>query len=117
MKWLTLQRIKQQLRIEQDFTEEDELLEMYGESAEEQVLGDIDRSYEELMEKYGKIPSDLLHATLLLVDQSYRQRSAADTMSWSTVPYAYEAKVKKYARLASANYEQTNNSQYGCKNL
>ena len=100
MKWLTLERIKQQLRIEADFHEEDSLLEMYGESAECQVLGDINRSYEEVMETYGEIPMDLQHATLLVVDQSYRQRSAADTMQWYSVPYAYESKTRKYTRLA-----------------
>ena len=31
MKWLTLEQIKHQLRIEADFTEEDDLLEIYGE--------------------------------------------------------------------------------------
>ena len=116
MKWLTLEKIKKQCRIEPEFTDEDELLEMYGESAEEQVLGDIGRSYEDIMESYGKVPVDIIHATLLLVDQSYRQRSAADTMSWAPVPYAYEAKIKKYIRLTSSNYGQ-NQNQYGCKNL
>ena len=38
MKWLTLERIKQQLRIEPDMHDEDSLLEMYGESAEEVLL-------------------------------------------------------------------------------
>ena len=41
MKWLNLKDIKAQCRIEQDFHEEDELLEMYGESAEDT---DADRS-------------------------------------------------------------------------
>ena len=116
MKWLTLEKIKWQCRIEPEFTDEDELLEMYGESVEEQVLGDIGRSYEDIMESYGKVPVDIIHATLLLVDQSYRQRSAADTMSWTPVPYAYEAKIRKYIRLTSSNYGQ-NQNQYGCKNL
>ena len=73
---------------------------MYGESAEAQVLGDIGRSYNELVEiGDGELPIDIVHASLLLVDQSYRQRSPADTMTWSTVPYAYEAKIKKYVKL------------------
>ena len=113
MKWLTLTRIKQQCRIEQDFNDEDELLEMYGESAEEQVLGDIGRTYEEIMEEYGKVPVDIVHASLLLVDHSYRQRSVADTLSWAPIPYAYEAKIKKYIRLADKSYEQSNNNRYG----
>ena len=44
MKWLTLKRIKQQLRIELDFTEEDEILEMYGDSAEDAILKVLNRS-------------------------------------------------------------------------
>lgn len=99
MNWLTLENIKKQCRIEQDFHDEDTLLEFYGESAEEQVLGDIGRSYQDIVTTYGKVPTDLIHASLLLVDQSYRQRSPADTMTWSTVPYAYEAKIKKYVKL------------------
>lgn len=100
MKWLTLKRIKQQCRIEQDFTDEDEVLTDYGEAAEEQVLNDIDRSYDDIIESYGKVPAPLVLASLMLVDQSYRQRSAADTMSWAPVPYAYEHKIKPYIRLA-----------------
>lgn len=105
-----------QCRIEFNFHAEDELIESYAESAEEQVLGDINRSYEELMETYGKIPADLVHASLMLVDHSYRQRSAADTLNWAPVPYAYEAKIMKYVRLTSHEYK-SNKSQYGCKNL
>lgn len=43
MKWLTLEGIKAKCRIEPDFNEEDELLEMYGESAEETVLNALGR--------------------------------------------------------------------------
>ena len=37
MKWLTLERIKQQLRIEPDFHDEDDILELYGDSAEDAI--------------------------------------------------------------------------------
>ena len=37
MKWLTLNEIKDQLRIERDYNDENDKLEMYGDSAEEMV--------------------------------------------------------------------------------
>ena len=43
MKWLTLERIKQQLRIEPDFHDEDDLLEEYGETAEDAILEVLNR--------------------------------------------------------------------------
>lgn len=118
MKWLDLDLIKAQCRIEQDFHDEDRLLELYGNSVERTVLKMIDRSYEDLMESYGEVPEDIIHASLMLVDHSYRQRSPADTMSWAPVPYAFDMKIRGYKRLTSKNNnanETTNN--YGCKNL
>ena len=38
MKWLNLDLIKQQLRMEHDFILEDDLLTLYGDSAEDAVL-------------------------------------------------------------------------------
>ena len=48
MKWLTLELIKQNSRIRGN--NEDTILELYGNSAEDQVLDDIGRTYEELMQ-------------------------------------------------------------------
>ena len=117
MKWLTLTRIKQQLRIEEDFTDEDDLLEMYGESAEEVLLNYLNRSYEDVMEVYGRVPAPLVHASLMLVDTSYQYRSPVSAQSMSQVPYTFDILVKPYMRLASAEYEQNNVNRYGCKNL
>ncbi|MCR5366528.1 MAG: head-tail connector protein [Prevotella sp.] len=116
LKWLTLEKIKWQLRIEQDFTEEDELLEMYGESEEETVLNLLGRSYEDIIEVYGRVPAPLVHATLMLVDLSYKHRSPIDQSNMSLVPYAFDILIKPYARLASSDNER-NNYNYGCKNL
>ena len=117
MKWLTLSRIKRQLRIEADFTEEDDLLEMYGESAEEVLLNYLNRSYEDVIEVYGRVPAPLVHASLMLVDTSYQYRSPVSAQSMSLVPYTFDILVKPYMRLASAEYEQNNGNRYGCKNL
>ena len=67
MKWLTLNEIKDQLRMERDFDDENDKLEMYGDSAEEMVLELCQRSYDDFMTKYGKIPTPVREASLLLV--------------------------------------------------
>ena len=117
MKWLTLERIKQQCRIEQNFTEEDSLLEMYGESAEEVLLNHLRRSYEDIVEVYGRIPAPLVLASLMLVDTSYTHRSPVSPQNMSIVPYAFDILVKPYMRLADYNDNENNNNRYGCKNL
>ena len=101
MKWLTLERIKQQCRIEQDFTEEDELLEMYGESAEEATLNALGRTYEDIVESYGKIPMPIVHASLMLVDTSYQHRSPISGQNMYLVPYTFDLLLKPYMKLAS----------------
>lgn len=101
MKWLTLTKIKQQLRIEPDFTDEDDVLEMYGESAEEVILNYLNRSYEDVVEIYGHMPAPLIHASLMLVDTSYQYRSPVSTQNMSMVPYTFDILVKPYMRLAN----------------
>ena len=61
MRWLKIDYIKQHSRIDYDC--EDAILELYGDAAEEMVLNITGRTYEEIVEKYGKegkpVPSAL----------------------------------------------------------
>lgn len=99
MKWLTLQLIKQNSRI--DGNEEDDILKLYGNSAEQQVLNDTARTYEELVELGGgEVPVDIVHASLMLADFAYQQRSPADRLQWYQVPYTYDKLIRPYMRLA-----------------
>ena len=101
MKWLTIEKIKWQCRIEPEFTDEDELLEMYGESAEETVLNALGRSYTDLFEVYGRVPLPVVHASLMLVDVSYQHRSPVSGQNMYLVPYTFDLLLKPYMRLAS----------------
>ena len=71
MRWLTLTDIKAQLRIETDFTQEDTLLTMYGDSAEEFVMNYLQRTEAELKAMNTvdptKVPTPVIHASLMLV--------------------------------------------------
>ena len=68
MKWLTLPDIKKQLRV--DFDDEDDVLELYGSSAEDTVLNYLNRTYQDLLENYGEVPAPIRQATLMLVDKT-----------------------------------------------
>ena len=85
--------------------DEDTLLEMYGESAEEVLLNYLNRSYEEVSEVYGGVPVPLQHASLMLVDTSYQYRSPVSAQSMSLVPYTFDILIKPYMRLADQKEE------------
>lgn len=105
MKWLTLDKIKQQLRIEPDFTMEDSLLTSYGEAAEETLLNYLNRPYQDVIDTWGQVPLPLVQASLMLVDVSYQYRSPISVTNISVVPYTFDILVKPYMRLASAEDE------------
>ena len=109
MKWLTLEWIKKHSRI--DFDCEDDLLELYGEAAEEAVLNIINRSYTEVIEQWGEVPKGLYVAALMQVEASYDHRSAVSQQQLYDVP-GFSIHVKPYIKLASDSYGQ-NQNQYG----
>ena len=103
MKWLTLEQIRKHLRIDDDMTLEDDLLESYGESAEDAVLALLCRSYVNVLLTFGKIPKQVVHASLLLVDLSYKERSAVSSVHLSMVPYSLDLLLKPFMRLSGCS--------------
>lgn len=101
MKWLTLKEIKQQCRIEPDYTDEDDVLTGYGDSAEETVLNLCQRTYDDFIENYGEIPRPIVEASLMLVTLSYEHRTPVTQYQMYAVGYAFDMKVKPYMRLVS----------------
>lgn len=102
MKWLTLGQIKQQVRIEQDFDDENSLLTSYGAAAEETVANllnrgkTVDDMVASLTDEYGGIPESITNAALMLVDNWYQHRSPIDVVNMSVVPYAFDLIIKPY---------------------
>ena len=94
MKFLTLEQIKAQCRIEEDFTMEDSKLTLYGDSAEQVIFNMCQRPYEDFIETYGAIPQDVVHAALLLVTASYEHRSAVSMQNLSIVHYSFDTLIK-----------------------
>ena len=105
MKFLTIDKIKQQLRL--DCTCEAELLEAYGNSAETTLaayIGFMDEnnlpSVDKMLEAYGgTMPAPLVQAALMLVDTSYQFRSPVSAQNMSVVPYTFDLLVKPYVKL------------------
>ena len=94
MKYLTIDDIKTQLRLDSDC--DDALLELYGTGAEDTILHLCNRTYENLVGTYGEVPAAIRQVTLELVSNSYDQRSPASPTNMSAVPYNFDLLVKSY---------------------
>lgn len=99
MKWLTLEKIKAQLRIEPEFHDEDEWLEDAGETAEDAILDAMNRSYENLFEVYGRVPAPVRHSSLMLVTSLYKDREKDLSFEVHNNP-TFSLLLKPYVRLA-----------------
>lgn len=100
---MTLEQIRKHLRIDDDMTLEDDLLELYGESAEDAVLALLCRSYVNVLLTFGKIPKQVVQASLLLVDLSFKERSAVSSVHLSMVPYGFDLLIKPFMRLSGGH--------------
>ena len=106
MKFLTFDQIKAQLRLDnQQATDEHDLLELYGEAAEEIVLNTLNRTMEDIVEQYGDVPKALVQAGLMLVAQSYQHREPASPQNIYTVLDSFDMIIKPYMKLTSSSYE------------
>lgn len=114
MKFLTLEQIKAQCRIEEDFTLEDTLLTAYGGAAENTLLRTCNRTYSDLLENFGEddggggkvVPDDFRVAALLLAKHLYEHRGPTENVPQSMVPYALDLLVKPFMRLTVDENEQ-----------
>lgn len=103
MKFLTFKQIKDQLRLDDEQAEEErDILVLYGESAEDAVLSLVRRNMANLMETYGRVPKQIVQATLMLVAISYQHREPASQQNMYAVPYTFDMLIKSYMRLDGA---------------
>ena len=87
MKFLTFDQIKQQLRLDDEqATAEQSILEMYAASAEDSVLNIIRRSYEDVLETFGAVPTPIAHAALMLTDTWYQTVRPSPLAAWHKCP-------------------------------
>jgi len=100
MKWLTLEEVKQHLRVEHNY--EDGIIERYATGAENGILKLCGRTYEEMLETFGEedVKSNLTTAALLLTEHLYTHRAAAENVTLDVIPYGIDFWVKPYIKLA-----------------
>ena len=103
MEFLTLEYIKDHSRL--TFDCDDQLLELYGDSAEETLAGLLNRGktveqmVASLTEEYGQVPAQCYHAALMLTEQAYNHRGPTSPTNMSIVPYGFDLLVKPLMRL------------------
>lgn len=79
MTYLTLSMIKKQLVIDDDFKDDDEYLEALGDTAEELVEQQINKSLAEILEAHNNtLPAPLIHAMKMIVEYFYDNRGSAE---------------------------------------
>ena len=101
LKVVTLEELKAQMR--EDFDGEDELIRLYGEAAEDAVIGATRRTFEELVamaEGNEGFPARLMVAILMLAAHSHRNREPVEAVAQNAVPYAFDMYIKPYVKLS-----------------
>ena len=93
MRYLTKEALKQQLIINEDFTDDDELLEDIGQAVEDTVEQQIDMPLEDTLVN-NDIPAPLKHAMKMLAEYFYDNRGSGDY----SIPSAFYYLCKLYRR-------------------
>ena len=96
MNYLTIEEIKRQLRIDQDWTEDDELLVGLGDAAESFTEAHLNNSLQEITAQYaGELPPAIHRAMLLLVSYYYDNDGSGEQRP---VPQAYFIMTKPWQK-------------------
>lgn len=114
MKFITINELKDQLRIEHDWNDEDSLLTTMGNAAEAALLRACNRTADDLLDTFGTTdpatgdvlpPPDFKMACLMLGKHLYDHRGPADSVPQVQVPYSIDLMVKPFIKLADTTTE------------
>jgi uncharacterized phage protein (predicted DNA packaging) len=110
MKFITLNELKDQLRIEHDYTDEDTLLTTMGNASEAALLRACNRTAADLLATFGTTdpdsgdvlpPPDFAMACLMLGKHLYEHRGPDDTVQQVQVPFSIDLMVKPFIKLTT----------------
>ena len=88
--------IKKHLNIDDSFTGDDDYIEFLDTVAIGTIEKHIDISYNELLTKYGEIPTPILQAELLYIGNLYNSREAVTFGSANEIPFTYDYLLALY---------------------
>lgn len=95
MKYLTLEEIKKQCVVDDNFHDDDTFLEMIGESAEDMAEKLVNCSLDELTAENGELPPTIRHALRMLVDYFYSVNRGSSENT-PDIPNAVNIMLKLY---------------------
>lgn len=110
MQFITLNELKDQLRIEHDYTDEDTLLTTIGNAAEAALLRACNRTADNLLATFGTTdpdsgdvlpPPDFVMACLMMGKHLYEHRGPDDSVQQVQVPYSIDLMVKAFIKLTA----------------
>lgn len=101
MQFLTIAQIKQQLRLDEDFTDEDGLLELYGTAAENAAIKTLNRNLyaDEVPDSDSNgmaIVDDIKLAMLMTISHWYKNRAPVTPFEQSDIPLTYKFLLNPY---------------------
>ena len=95
MKYLTIDEIKKQLNIDFDFHDDDQFLELLGDSVEDITANLLDCPLNLVEAKYGNMPAGITHCMRMLVDYAYSQQRGSSSEA-NDIPNAIITILKLY---------------------
>ena len=105
MATVDLALLKQHVRAD-DFSGDDEYLQLLLDAAEEYVVNATHRTGDELITMgHGELPLTLQQAVLLTAAHWYNQREAVAGVQMTEVPYTLQALIKPYRKLVNESTE------------
>lgn len=90
--------MRQHLRLEEDETDQDELIQTYIDGAVGLIEEHCNTTFARIIKQKGKVPPQLQIAVMQVAAYWYRNAESADTMTLSMCPAATIAIINKFKR-------------------
>lgn len=91
----TIEQLKQNLNIENEYTEEDTYLTMLLQVAEDAVFNYLDKTPAD----FETIPNPIVFAVIILASQFYENRTPVAFAQATKIPYSFEFLLSPYKDL------------------
>lgn len=111
--FITLDRIKKHLNIDDFYKEDDSYIDSLYEVAEKVVEKHTDSNLSDVANSNGGVlPSPLLHAMLLFIGDMYRNRESISFTSVNSIPFSYDYILSLYKNygITTINDKMENNT-------
>ena len=95
---VSIELLKHQVRWD-EFSNDEEYLQALLDAAVDSVIASTHRTEDELKNKYGAFPRQLVLASVMVAAHWYNQREAVTAVNMQAVPLAYDYLVKPFRKL------------------